>query len=506
MRVSPCPPTQYFVMPQNPSPSRATTAVTLTVCFALGIGGASTGGALATRSAVAEAHAAAAAVQVELIALEDSLGRANASVRAAAFAADDPTVATATAAVNEATNSALSTTEVHEPVLTSATATSEGAATDVALQADAVVEEVLEGESQTPEDAHAATARLEQTREELDSARVLLEDEVAQLEQVRLAVKHDEALEHLDALLDKTPVLTESVRTTVENVGAGVTDTTAVDQTVDAAAAVDSAVATAKYLDRASAEQVTERTGEIIRARAVLDQRVSQLRASHEDWVAEQNIAIREDNRVVLASYDTEVERARDQHLEANREQVRLRANGWSGQPAGVTGTNGRLAWDSLCELDFAPGHRLQCAAAKSLMAANTEYMAHTGKPLELTDSYRSYSLQVRTRALKPRTAARPGTSNHGWGMAIDMNRESARWLTENGADYGWVHPAWARPGGVRPEWWHLEYVAADVGFFEEPALTGVSDLLVSVFDSDYVKPESNSENTQLTRANASGN
>lgn len=49
--------------------------------------------------------------------------------------------------------------------------------------------------------------------------------------------------------------------------------------------------------------------------------------------------------------------------------------------------------------------------------------------------------------------AAYPGTSNHGWGMAIDVEGEVAKqWVRENGFKYGWV---W---GEAPNEDWHFTF------------------------------------------------
>ncbi len=68
-------------------------------------------------------------------------------------------------------------------------------------------------------------------------------------------------------------------------------------------------------------------------------------------------------------------------------------------------------------------------------------------------------------RAAKPTLAAVPGTSNHGWGVALDLcdgverfDTPAHRWLQENAAAFGWFHPAWAQQGGSKPEPWHWEY------------------------------------------------
>ena len=43
------------------------------------------------------------------------------------------------------------------------------------------------------------------------------------------------------------------------------------------------------------------------------------------------------------------------------------------------------------------------------------------GTNICVTDSYRSYTEQVRVFRQRPSLAAVPGTSNHGWGLALDL-------------------------------------------------------------------------------------
>ena len=65
-------------------------------------------------------------------------------------------------------------------------------------------------------------------------------------------------------------------------------------------------------------------------------------------------------------------------------------------------------------------------------------------------------------------STARPGTSNHGWGQAIDIKRLNSsnflrfsspeyEWMVKNAGKYGWGHPKWAQRGGSMPEPWHWE-------------------------------------------------
>ncbi|WP_369824437.1 M15 family metallopeptidase, partial [Cellulosimicrobium sp. CUA-896] len=110
----------------------------------------------------------------------------------------------------------------------------------------------------------------------------------------------------------------------------------------------------------------------------------------------------------------------------------------------------------------------MRCDAAEQLEALAAEFQKEFGKRLAITDSYRTYESQVRLKAIKPYLAAVPGTSQHGWGLAIDVggtvpSGTSAEyvWLRTHGPDYGWDNPTWARPGGIKPEPWHFEFFGA---------------------------------------------
>ncbi|WP_189669621.1 M15 family metallopeptidase [Promicromonospora soli] len=129
---------------------------------------------------------------------------------------------------------------------------------------------------------------------------------------------------------------------------------------------------------------------------------------------------------------------------------------------------NGRIPADVLCPLEFAPGHLLRCDAAERLTALSARFEREFGYPIPLTDSYRSYEMQIAVRDTKPHLAAIPGTSNHGWGLAIDLDDPIAggsspeyMWLRLHAPDYGWDNPSWAQLGGAKPEPWHFEFFAA---------------------------------------------
>ncbi|MBC3762779.1 D-alanyl-D-alanine carboxypeptidase family protein, partial [Quadrisphaera sp. RL12-1S] len=151
----------------------------------------------------------------------------------------------------------------------------------------------------------------------------------------------------------------------------------------------------------------------------------------------------------------------------------RAAIQGLVGQCSGVRpdtdgSRNGRLDDDQMCDL-WSPGHQLRSDAAVAFAELNLAYHDHFGKDIVITDSYRSYAAQVAVRRKKPGLAAVPGTSEHGWGLAVDLgdgvqnSDEHYDWLIENAPKYGWDHPSWARRGGGGPyEPWHWEFVAGE--------------------------------------------
>ena len=73
-----------------------------------------------------------------------------------------------------------------------------------------------------------------------------------------------------------------------------------------------------------------------------------------------------------------------------------------------------------------------------------------------------------RARECSGPPAAVPGTSNHGWGRAIDFDGRGERilscydkefhWLKANAYRFGWIHPSWAHCGRDTQEPWHWEF------------------------------------------------
>lgn len=133
---------------------------------------------------------------------------------------------------------------------------------------------------------------------------------------------------------------------------------------------------------------------------------------------------------------------------------------GCSGEATG-TGSNGQVPSSELCDLWDGQTH-VRSDAAVALAEVNEAYTERFGEPMCITDGYRSYDQQVAVKAAKGYLAATPGTSNHGWGLAVDLCPETYAgerwsWLAENAPSFGWDNPPWARPGGSKYEPWHWE-------------------------------------------------
>ncbi|WP_152191923.1 M15 family metallopeptidase [Georgenia satyanarayanai] len=117
---------------------------------------------------------------------------------------------------------------------------------------------------------------------------------------------------------------------------------------------------------------------------------------------------------------------------------------------------NGRIPAQALAPIG-ATGHSMWAPAAANL----EKLLAHAeadGVDIGINDSYRTYDRQVE---LVDRLglynegglAAVPGTSNHGWGRAVDLrlDSEALTWMRANGEKYGFVED-------TPRETWHWAY------------------------------------------------
>lgn len=128
------------------------------------------------------------------------------------------------------------------------------------------------------------------------------------------------------------------------------------------------------------------------------------------------------------------------------------------GQPGAglVTYLNGRIPTTALTPIDQT-GHLLSPPAARAF-----EQMARAaeidGVSIGVNDAYRSIEEQRTLAKLKGLyseggLAAAPGTSAHGWGLAVDLSLDDAAhsWMQDHASQYGFVND-------VPRERWHWTY------------------------------------------------
>ena len=129
---------------------------------------------------------------------------------------------------------------------------------------------------------------------------------------------------------------------------------------------------------------------------------------------------------------------------------------------------NGDLPESKLKKLKHHPNHKLSSIkAADDFDKMEDEYIRQTGEKFSLSDAYRTYDEQwdifdfgycqktglFRKVDYLETQVAPPGTSNHGWGMAVDLGPTKAReWIKKNGGTWDWH---W---GEAPSEDWHFTY------------------------------------------------
>jgi hypothetical protein len=148
--------------------------------------------------------------------------------------------------------------------------------------------------------------------------------------------------------------------------------------------------------------------------------------------------------------------------------QVPGQSNAITGQnhPTKLTGvTNGKLPGAQLVRVNAS------CTAYKQVAGSIAGLLAAANKAgirLGTSECYRDYAGQVYQRSAWCgrgicANAAIPGTSNHGWGKAVDLNvggsavtfnGSTFSWLMLHAGAYGFIHP-----DGVSGEAWHWEWV-----------------------------------------------
>lgn len=130
---------------------------------------------------------------------------------------------------------------------------------------------------------------------------------------------------------------------------------------------------------------------------------------------------------------------------------------GPAGPPAELAAYgNGRIPTEALAPVGQG-GHRLWAPASEAFRDMQAA-AARDGVTIEMTDSYRSFDRQVELAERKGLysqggLAARPGTSNHGWGRSLDLDTGggTADWLRANAARFGFHEDVPGEP-------WHWTY------------------------------------------------
>lgn len=119
---------------------------------------------------------------------------------------------------------------------------------------------------------------------------------------------------------------------------------------------------------------------------------------------------------------------------------------------------NGRIPPTALAEIGVG-SHRMSAPAAASFKQMLADARS-AGVNFGVTDSYRSYEAQVDLAERKGLysqggLAAKPGTSNHGWGLSLDLDLDATaqQWMRDNGKKYGFVEDVPREP-------WHWTYRA----------------------------------------------
>lgn len=125
--------------------------------------------------------------------------------------------------------------------------------------------------------------------------------------------------------------------------------------------------------------------------------------------------------------------------------------------------------------------HPNAAKSGQALLEAYHNDPANKGRYLVPSACFRSYAAQEQAWNNYQRggnLAAQPGSSNHGWGLAIDFRSSSSPtgfetpitsfsspdylWLKNNAYKYGWINPKSMQPGrcsGSGCEAWHFQYV-----------------------------------------------
>lgn len=156
---------------------------------------------------------------------------------------------------------------------------------------------------------------------------------------------------------------------------------------------------------------------------------------------------------------------------------------------------NGEISDKFLEKLTF-NNLKFEKHAARQLNKLNAEFFKVFNINIAMNGGYRLFSTQndifdwdlylssgksTKLGSNGKTSAAKPGTSKHGWGLAFDtkgfgdVGNKYFDWLNANGPKYNWVNPSWAKGSGPGHEPWHFEYVGKDA-YSESPLIAKVDN------------------------------
>lgn len=124
---------------------------------------------------------------------------------------------------------------------------------------------------------------------------------------------------------------------------------------------------------------------------------------------------------------------------------------------------NGKLPTTMLAAVPWNKSELVAIEVWSDLIALNAAFYSAFKHNLIINEGYRDLATQEKYYKKPPSgsgTAAKPGTSNHGWGLAVDLklSANEYKWMLANAPRFGWVNPLWARDGKGVEEPWHWEH------------------------------------------------
>lgn len=130
-----------------------------------------------------------------------------------------------------------------------------------------------------------------------------------------------------------------------------------------------------------------------------------------------------------------------------------------AGVPLALAGYgNGKIPATALAKIGQ-DSHKMWAPAAQAYQQLRAA-AARDGVTIKATDSYRSYEQQVDLAQRKGLyaqggLAAKPGTSEHGWGLSLDLdlNTKALTWMRTHAKEYGFSE-------NVPREPWHWTFTA----------------------------------------------